>query len=117
MKDFDRIKEWAKTLNTDPVWQAKIDDQCSISGLEEMVCHLTAETGSLNIVGLFALIERDPVIDKIEYMLSVVEPLQFIVRDLEHLVSPDNKEEMEGIKEMVSGLCGYLRNLHCFEKN
>jgi hypothetical protein len=49
MTPFEKLKQWAKTLNFDPDWQAKVDAQVSIDDLEDMVCHLTAETGSLNL--------------------------------------------------------------------
>jgi hypothetical protein len=55
MTPFERIKQWAKTLNFDPAWQAKVDDQTSIQDLEDMICHLTAETGSLNLSFLLKL--------------------------------------------------------------
>jgi len=49
MTPLDKLKQWAKTLNFDPDWQTKVDAQTSIEDLENMVCHLTAEIGYLNL--------------------------------------------------------------------
>ena len=49
MTPLDKLKQWAKTLNFDPTWQAKIDAQASVQDLEDMVCDLTAEIGYLNL--------------------------------------------------------------------
>jgi len=55
MTPFEKLKQWAKTLNFDPDWQAKVDAQLSIQDLEDMVCHLTAEIGYLNLQHLAQL--------------------------------------------------------------
>jgi hypothetical protein len=117
MKSFDRIKEWAKTLNFDPTWKEEIDKINNLEELDQKVSNFIAEIGWTNVAGFYALFNKDPVKEKIEKMLDLAEPLQFLVRDLEPLISADNKHEIDTIKECVAGLVGNLRNLHCFEEN
>jgi hypothetical protein len=55
MTPFDKLKQWAKTLNFAQDWQDKVDAQTNVHDLEDMICHLTAETGSLNLSFLLKL--------------------------------------------------------------